>query len=202
METLSHDYGCDPTFSEPLATFLNHCQFDRFILMSSMKPMPPPEESISINVLFPQYRIRVISVTRSSTIAFLKESLGDSELVFNGQVLSPDQTVGFYGIQPNDSVVVIPIEPGQKEIARWVRITRDSEAFDDAVRSLANRVSRTESFRLNDLYAFRLEAHPRMFRRICRAWRCPEASTQVGKFPTQVPLGSPMLSEQPLPICW
>jgi hypothetical protein len=167
-----------------------------------MKTTPDAEEAITINILIPHYRLRVISVSRSATIGSLKKSLNDFELIFNGELLNDSHTIEFCGIQPNDSIVAIPTEPEEVETVRWMKITRDSDVFEEAVRSLASRTSRPESFRLQDLRTFKLESRPRSFRKLCQEWRNSECLAKVERTATQIPSESPAISEEPLPICW
>jgi hypothetical protein len=167
-----------------------------------MKPTSEVEDRITISILIPHYRLQMIHVFRSSTIRALRKSLNDSSLIFNGQLLDDDFTIEFYGVQSNDAIVAIPSKPERKETMRWMKITRDSDVFDETVRSLASRTSRPESFRLHDLRAFRLESRPRAFRKLCRDWQESGSPAKVEKIPTQMPVGSSTIPEEPLPICW
>jgi hypothetical protein len=189
-------------FLNPYRLFLLHFQFADFIMISSTKSAPEAEEPITINILIPRYRLRFISVFRSSTIGLLKKFFKDAQLIFNGQMLDDHHTIEFYGIQPNDSIVAIPTAPEEDQTAHWMKITRDADAFEDAVHALSIRTSRREAFRLNDLRALRLESYPRAFRRVCREWPSSGISATAEKTSTKIPLKSSIIQEEPLPVCW
>jgi hypothetical protein len=125
------------------------------------------------------------------------------DLIFNGQLLDDNCTLDFYNIQPNDSIVALPSSPAASaQVERWMRITRDADAFSDCVRSLINEKSRSEVLRLQDLRAMRLESRPRVYRRICAA-ECNTSTMSTGTVhPTVIPRKENEASNKPLPVYW
>jgi hypothetical protein len=171
-------------------------------MLSSFRVPSSIDEPISVNVLIPRNRVRVFSLLRSSNIALLKTALPNMDFIFNGQLLEDNCTLDFYNIQPNDSIVALPSNPGTGQVERWMRITRDADAFSDCVRSLVSKKSRSESLRLHDLRAMRIESRPRVYRRLCEAERNAPMLSSGKTCPTVVPGREKEVSTAPLPMCW
>jgi hypothetical protein len=168
-------------------------------MLSSVKPLDVTEELIPINILIPGYRLRTISVFPSTSIASLKLSLPHSDLIFNGQILNDAHTIAFYQIQPHASLVAVP-DGG--EAAKWMKITLDSDTFDDSIRSVVNRSTRNESLRLQDLRSVRIETRTRSFRKFCWGWRKRDLGAKRETGTTRIPGEAEAVSETPLPVCW
>jgi hypothetical protein len=171
-------------------------------MISSLPMAAAIDGPISLNIIIPRHRLRVISLLRSSSIALLKELLPNLDLIFNGQLLNEKCTLEFYNLQPNDLIVALPANPGAGQMERWMRITRDSDTFGDAVRSLLNQKSRTECLRLQDLRAARTELRPRLYRRLCDAERNAPGLLTSRTSATVIPDQRPNASTEPLPACW
>jgi hypothetical protein len=171
-------------------------------MISSPHTVDVAEEPISINILIPRYRLKIFSVLPSTSIAELKTALPKAELIFNGQILNDAHTIAFYNIQQNASLVAIPTQAQPNDAAKWMKLTLDSDMFDDSIRSLLNHSSRKETLRLQDLRALKLESRPRSFRRMCCDWKHYDFHSRTDPMRTVIPSISNEPSEGALPVCW
>jgi hypothetical protein len=171
-------------------------------MISSSKIVDVVEEPISINILIPRYRLKTFSVLPSTSIGEFKTALPNSDLIFNGQILNDAHTIAFYNIQQNASLVAIPTQPHPNDAAKWIKLTLDTDTFDDSIRSMLNRSSRKETLRLQDLRAAKLESRPRSFRKFCHDWMRYDFVPRTEEAQTVVPSRSNEPSEEALPVCW
>jgi hypothetical protein len=174
-------------------------------IMTSVVPLSISSETpISINILIPGCRVCTASVLRSSSIRALKESILNADLIFNGQILSDTQTIHFYGIQPNDSLVVLLSGPRPAEVSRWLQITHDLDTFTNFVQSMMSPSSRMEFLRLQDLRGIKRESRPRCLTKLCyqEMFLQSACSSRAGIFPMEIPPHTTAVSDTPLPVCW
>jgi hypothetical protein len=143
-------------------------------------------------------------VLRSSKIEFLKNCIPNSDLIFNGQMLSDAQTIDFYDIQSGDSLVALSSGNCPADAARWLQFTHDFDTFTNCIQSMTNQISRKESMRLRDLRGLKWELRPRGFRKLC----CEEIflknkhGSGINSVPTVIPKDATAVSDTPLPVCW
>jgi hypothetical protein len=175
---------------------------------TSLQPMAsqPPITTvniISINIVTPRMGVRRVLIPRSMTIGSLASHsrLGEGGLIFNGEILDPQQTVESYNLHNDDAIVAIPANAPEGTIMRWIHTTRDSEDFMESVQFAVGKNSRDGFLRLRDLRAARLESRPRAFRKfLARHKTVEERPPQC--FPTVLSDPPSEPSALPLPKCW
>jgi hypothetical protein len=159
-----------------------------------------PSDVICINILVPRAGVRSCLVSLSTAIEALAEqySISKANWVFNGQVLDPKSTLGLHGIQNNDAVVLVPVNGAAD---RWMRVTREADAFSDTVQFAIGKESRMDFLRIKDLRASRLECRPRAFRKFT-ANQSQTDTPDVIRYATIIGETPSELSCNPLPVCW
>jgi hypothetical protein len=161
------------------------------------------DSSIMLNVVVPCLGIRVISIVPSERVASLHAHFPRQrpEFIFRGQLLNPHETLSFYNIRDNDSLVLISqAAPSAFSKEKWMSATRESDEFDVSVRTAMNRDCRTELLRLRDLQLLRMECRPRTFRKVSNSVKQMHRCLHDGH-KTVLP-GEPTMRCDPLPFFW
>jgi hypothetical protein len=127
--------------------------------------------------------------------------MSNTNWVFNGQVLDPKETLGLYGIKNNDAIVLVPMNGAASAADRWMRVTREADAFSDTVQFAIGKESHADFLRLKDLRMNRLECRPRAFRKLI-ANHLQTDTPEVIRYTTIIGETISDLSCNPLPICW
>jgi hypothetical protein len=165
-----------------------------------------PIDPVSIHIVVPRLCVKTVCAPRKARIGSLKSFLpnSDAEFVFKGQLLNERNTIDFYNLKSNDSIVAIPGKADRFITEHWITVTKDSDTFSDSVKMIVNRESRDEYLRLRDLRAMRAEMRPRTFRRIGhqKVGIRARVATESQIVATVVCPESSNLSENPLPVCW
>ena len=118
--------------------------------------------------------------------------------MFKGQLLDREQTVAFYQMKSDDSILAIPGQCGVRATKHWIAITWDRDAFSDSVNSLINSKVMGELLRLKDLRATRADTRRRSRRRLANGEDTPRGRA----LPSVLPAEAASVSEEPLPVCW
>jgi hypothetical protein len=107
--------------------------------------------SVTLQILIQRVCVTCVLAPRCATISPLKSLLlnPDANLIFNGILLSDENTVEFYRLHIN----------------HWMMATREAGAFSDSINSIPTPDSRNEMARLRDQVTIRCEVRPRMGRR-------------------------------------
>jgi hypothetical protein len=126
------------------------------------------------------------------------------EFIFKGQLLNERNTIEFYRLKSNDSIVAIPGHSDPCLAQRWITITRDCDAFSDSIKLLINPGARRELLRLLDMRTARIERPRRTFGRIVAEKVCADRSVAGISRDTMnvVTDKADMISADPLPVCW
>jgi hypothetical protein len=157
---------------------------------------------ICITIIAPRVGVRRCRVSASSTVCSLSKQCclpGESDFIFNGELLEGRHTLGFYGIQNDDALVAVPVNGPPLAASHWMRATRDYDGFLEAIHFSMNDESRLAFLRLKDLRAKRLECRPRAFRKF-GAWHTDASDARKGQ--TIVAETPSVLPCSPLPVCW
>jgi hypothetical protein len=119
--------------------------------------------------------------------------------LFKGQLLNEGNTIDFYKLKSNDSIVAIPAHSDPCITQRWIAITRDCDAFSNAINVLVNPGARREFLRLRDLRSARIEGRRRTF----RTMRSEKIGAVISRDAMAMVVDkADLMSEDPLPICW
>ena len=141
------------------------CEMTKFgsISYPSMSPNGQNEVSkkIIIQVGGPCHKVRRASVVQSqkvdSLVKLFKENI---ELLFMGEVLMPNRTFAFYGVEEGSFITVVPkAEAGHNNnINTWQAVTKDSDFFNNMIGFASNAHTAEELARLKDIRMMRLMA--------------------------------------------
>jgi hypothetical protein len=163
-------------------------------------------EPISVHIIVHWVCVKTVSTVPTANIASLKVLFPDcdTDFVFHGQLLNGKRTFDFYQLRSNDSIVAIPAKADPKITEPWITITRDDDTFSDSIRMLVNPKAKSESMRLRDLRATRLENRPRVFRKFCHEGLKlrPESEARSPDSQIVIPKEAKDISNESLPICW
>jgi hypothetical protein len=157
-------------------------------------------DHVMLRIVIPRVCVKVVLAPRGATISSLKSLLPnpDATLIFNGILLSDENTVEFYQLHTNDSLVAIPSASDPPITNHWMMTTRDADAFADSVNGILNPDLRKEMARLRDRAMIRCELRRRAFRRLIGQktlrWQCIPST-----YPTTIPDPPSELSNSPLP---
>lgn len=172
--------------------------------------MAPNEQNevskrIIIQVGGPCHKVRHATVVQSqkvlSLVKLFKENI---ELLFMGEVLMPNRTFAFYGVEEGSFITVVPkAESGHNNINTWQAVTRDSDFFNSMIGFASNAQTAEELARLKDIRMMRLMAknerqttNTLALQNNIDSWRrTVTTSTIIGKAP-HAP------SCEPLPYTW
>lgn len=125
----------------------------------------PEKPRITIKIWGPNLRIRRASVVETDRVGCLQSLFPDSPKIFlcYGEFLMPQLSFQSYGIKDGYSIVVMPKDYDETEIATWASITRDRDSFEDKIRFAVNDATKSEVARLRDLHFDRIEMRSRKF---------------------------------------
>jgi hypothetical protein len=183
---------------------LNLLTFTSPMLSAAARPTDLSDH-VSLRIVVPPRCVRMVVASNAALVSALKRVLPnpDSALIFNGALLSDEQTLGFYRLQSNDSLVAIPRSSAPDAARRWVTLTRDLDSFADSLDTVLNPRLRRESMRLRDRVAWRAELRPHFHRRMQRQMRATEPRPPAcAGAPTAVPERPAELATGALPVCW
>jgi hypothetical protein len=165
-----------------------------------------PDE-MRIRVCVAKACIKWVNVHSTDLISELRKIVLVESPVFicKGQVLSETNSFAFYGIRDNEAIVILPNDCPDPDLVRWNCLTRDSDRFNERIRSIMDPRTQNEVSRLKDLILFKLERRPRQFQRWCAASCRPiplSLHEQVSD-PISISYIRPdNVSCEPLPVIW
>jgi hypothetical protein len=128
-------------------------------------------DRIEIRLCVPNEPVRVVSARLFAQIRAL-QSLWPScpkRFICCGSELLENMTFHASGIQAGDIVVVLPRgedESGSR-IHDWLKITRDTDSFNETITAVLTFTTAREAARLRDLHWTSLNRRPRLFRKLC-----------------------------------
>jgi hypothetical protein len=169
-----------------------------------MKGSTLAEDSLILNVVVPQCCVAPICVSPSFPLGSIQEHFPGRCFIYRGQLLDENQTFAFYGMKSKDSMVALPANRSEVMTERWATITRDSETFYDMIQSLMEAPSRSETLRIQDLRAMRLESRPRQYRRFLTSF-APSIDLAVAPMKSEatvIPKPPEDVSTEALPDPW
>jgi hypothetical protein len=126
----------------------------------------------------------------------------DVDLMYRGQVLQNENTIGFYGVQTDDLIVALPRNAPPDITQRWMRVAVDNEAFEDRLKLATNPQAKAEQLRLRDLIIMKQELKRRADRNaIARmVWLTDAFTPATPPTPTIIPEPAVEISTEPLPM--
>lgn len=94
------------------------------------------------------------------------------KFIFDGSQLEEHMTFEYYRIKDGDTIVALDYEEtdnGEFDFARarWMNITRDTDAFNGYIKSIFDPRTSGESARLRDLLMLRMEGRTKAMQRMC-----------------------------------
>ncbi|OHT00732.1 hypothetical protein TRFO_32455 [Tritrichomonas foetus] len=166
---------------------------------------------IPIVIYLPSKYVVKLSVAPSAYVNELRRiiTINNIDFVFNGTILSGNQTFRSAGLKSGDSIVVIfhksNSDKTYEELQKWLQITQDSESFNEKMQLILNEDNAREAARLRDVFLSKIERKPRSFRRLCLAVaennKNKEREVQGNNFSLSIDYEKPeMPSCDPLPI--
>ena len=104
------------------------------------------------------HKLRKIAVGSSDRVSNLNSLFQNEPLdyLYHGQVLSPQQSFDFYGIDNGSILTVVPASSNATKLGTWRAITRDSEYLGEMFYFATNDATKAEMARLRDLRMTRL----------------------------------------------
>jgi hypothetical protein len=161
------------------------------------------DDRITLNLVIPQAGVKRVTVHRVAPVSSLKAFCPALDLMFlcNGEILSPDKPMGFYDLREQDAIVGWPRNAKTAATNRWMALSRDADAFKEAVHFASSRNLIPESRRLNDLRNSQFELRPKQFLRRCDNVR-PIAASKVPVSPSVMSDPADTASTEPLPVWW
>lgn len=172
--------------------------------------IPSLHKKIPIIVYLPSKYVIKLSVFPNTRFCDLFRAIPSKDIfyVFNGTILSNNQTFNSAGIKAGDSIVLVfknnanhslfcnHCEKGNsfkfiqkksdrsinkkydfdtdniddnEEVRKWMRLTQDTETFNEKMRLIVNQDNARETARLKDIFLSKIERKPRYFRKLCLA---------------------------------
>lgn len=175
--------------------------------------IPSLHKKIPIIVYLPSKYVIKLSVFPNTRFSDLFRSIPSKDIfyVFNGTILSNNQTFNSAGIKAGDSIVLVfkknANQPqfynnssqyeksnsfrviqrrsdrnsnkkndfdaenidDNEEVRKWMRLTQDTETFNEKMRLIVNQDNARETARLKDILLSKIERKPRYFRKLCLA---------------------------------
>jgi hypothetical protein len=163
----------------------------------------PPASSIQLNVVVPQCCVTPVVVAETALIGSIDSRFPGRSFVYNGELLQNHRTFASYGIHSSDSIVALASDGSKGAFNRWATMTRDSETFDEMVRSVMDRQLRIENLRIQDIRTLRLESRPRTYSRFLQTFVQQDAAkSNQNRVPTVIPDPAEALRDHPLPVLW
>jgi hypothetical protein len=160
-------------------------------------------DSIRVIVCIPSISLRrQLRVSPSTTISDLKRLLPnpDFQLIFGGSTLAEGMPLAFYSVNDGDCILALSNDPDS--IQTWSRVTGDSQAFTERMKTICDPKLSSELARLRDLRMVRLADRPGMLRAVAALHdslqRSPRAPTQQS-VTNWTSLGP---NADPLPVPW
>jgi hypothetical protein len=133
-------------------------------------------DSIRVIVCIPSISLRrQLRVSPSMTISDLKGLLPrpDFQLIFGGSPLAERMPLAFYSVADGDCILALSNDPDS--IQTWSRVTGDSQAFTERMRTISDHRLSPEVARLRDLRMARIADRPGMLRAVAakrfRSWQ-------------------------------
>jgi hypothetical protein len=161
--------------------------------------------TVSLHVYCPGRCVAKVNVRPGARIQELHRLIPGDAVTFvsNGVVLVEKQTFSFYGIRERDIIVSVPCQPTDREMAKWIDLTRDCEAFSERIASIIDQGTSREAGRIRDFQITRMERKPRTFRRLTNNCQRPLLPLRPQKaFRTILPERADGPSIEPLPVFW
>ena len=162
-------------------------------------------DRIEVRICSPHQPIRLISARLSGQIKSLGTLWPSKRIfIFNGFELLEEKTFEFYGIRTGDSIIALPINLHGLDYcaSQWMKLTSDSESFNDHMTWMLDPNTSGEAARLRDLHVMRIERILRGFSKLGKA-QFLECETLSTPGETKVDYKR---QEKPnteaLPVCW
>jgi hypothetical protein len=175
-------------------------------MQSPFEPALELPDCISLRIVLPRVGVKTVLAPRSASISSLKPLLPNpnAALIFNGTLHSDDQTVEFYRLHENDSLVAVPQWATPDATNRWMKITQDSDSFTDSVHQLLNPGLLAQGLKLRDQAMLKGEMRPRALRKFMQSaiQTLESGPPTFPTFPTIIPDQPSQPSETPLPVPW
>jgi hypothetical protein len=127
--------------------------------------------------------------------------------VWRGEILSPLQQFGFYGIQNGDSIIAIqePADSAETMLrqSQWLRLSLDHDFLEDRLRLVVNERTKSEALRLRDIALMKRELPTKRARRLIQSFLdLGSTGFQRQEFKTVIPPAASELSTAELPRLW
>jgi hypothetical protein len=136
-----------------------------------MEILPFPQDGFHFFLCLPGKYVTRINARKSDSCRLLADLFPDQPMlfVFQGQLLRMSDTFASYTISFNDSVIGLSDRGRESDEARnWLRVTRDSIAFDEMIESMMNPRQYSETGRLKDIAFLKTELRPKQYRRVIK----------------------------------
>lgn len=122
-------------------------------------------KAVLINCLIPNVSLKSLRVQSFHKMKSIADAIGrDVTLIYNGQVVLPQMTVGFYNVQDGDCFVVANSRK-MNEIAIWKKITKTRKDIMNKLCGINAVNKEKEAVRLNDIKLLKMEMNPKSYRK-------------------------------------
>jgi hypothetical protein len=127
---------------------------------------------------------------------------GPATFIFNGMTMIASKTLEYYGVGDSDLIVMLPASRKVHDVAKLVSVTRDIDEAKDRMRFLLNGERLEETARLHDVQIMRMEARPKMYRKLLCDVDATNYDSGPQRFSRTVISARPPAhpSEDPLPL--
>jgi hypothetical protein len=92
-------------------------------------------------------------------------ALGNSALLFNGEILADSLPFSSYGNKDTDIIVVVPVSPRAPD--RRLHLTRHSESFHEQIQFVLGEDTPRETATIRDILFTKIEQKSKTYRRLC-----------------------------------